>query len=156
MFMKVKNSKYDITVNLVCIILLVGTMLYLGVNWNSISDKIPVHFNAIGVADRWGNKGELLVLQIISWIMYLGMTAIEHYPQIWNTGVIVTEENKERVYRILKNMLGTLKLTVVVVFMFLTINSALAQELPTWFLPIFLVLLFGPMIFFIKKLVRAK
>lgn len=86
--------------------------------------------------------------------MYIGMTVIEYYPQIWNTGVTVTDENRERVYRILKNMLGTIKLLTVGVFSFLTVNSILAKDLPAWFLPIFLIVMFGAMIFYIVKLVR--
>ena len=30
--------------------------------------------------------------------MYIFLTVIENFPQIWNTGVTVTEENKDRVY----------------------------------------------------------
>ena len=45
-----------------------------------------------------GSKGELVILPIIGWLMYIFLTVIENFPQIWNTGVTVTEENKDRVY----------------------------------------------------------
>jgi hypothetical protein len=38
---------------------------------------------------------------------------------VWNTGVTITEDNKTRIYRILKNMIGTTKFLVVGVFVFL-------------------------------------
>jgi hypothetical protein len=110
----------------------------------------------MGVVDRWGNKGELLILPIVGWIMYLGMTALEQFPQVWNTGVTVTAENRESVYLILKNMLVTVKLLVVMNFVYLTIISALGKNLPIWFLPVFLILMFGSIIFFTIKLFRAK
>jgi uncharacterized membrane protein YhdT len=131
-------------------------LIYLFLKWNSIPDRIPGHYNAMGEIDRMGSKEELLVLPVIGWLMYLGMTVIEKFPQIWNTGVTVTEENKERVYRVLKNMLSTLKLIVVAVFVYLTINSSQAISLPVWFLPVLLILMFGSILFFIIKLVREK
>ncbi len=154
--MKLKRTKYDIGVEILCVMLLIGVMAYLFLQWSHIPDTVPGHYNAMGEVDRMGRKIELLVLPIISWLMYLGLTIVEQFPQIWNTGVTVTEENKEHVYRILKNMLSTLKLSVVAVFGFITINSSQAKSMPIWFLPAFLILLFGPIIYFIIKLVRAK
>jgi hypothetical protein len=128
------------------------SLIYLFLNWNSIPEKIPGHYNAMGKIDRMGSKKELLVLPIISWLMYLGMTALERFPQIWNTGVTVTEENKERVYRVLKNMLSTMKLIVVAVFVYLTINSSQAISLSVWFLPVFITLMFGSIYIFYYKI----
>ncbi|MFA0815064.1 MAG: DUF1648 domain-containing protein [Anaerofustis sp.] len=151
-----KKSRYDVVINLFCLLLLVGIVAILIVNWSNIPDKIPGHYNAVGEVDRWGNKEELLILPIIGWILYIGITVLEQFPQIWNTGVKVTEQNATRIYRILKNMVGTIKLLMVFVFVFLTVNSAFAKALPDWFLPTFLVLIFGSMIFFIVKLIRAR
>jgi hypothetical protein len=47
-------------------------------------------------------------------------------------------------------------LLTVAVFAYLTVNSAMAKPLPVLFLPIFLSLMFGSLIFFIVKLVTAK
>lgn len=152
----VNRSKYDIVINLICLLLLFGVVAYLAINWNSIPDKVPGHYNAVGEVDRWGNKGEILVLPITGWIMYIGITVLEHFPQMWNTGVAVTEENKTRIYRILKNMIVTTKLLVVSVFVYLAINSMSAKALSIWFLPVFLVLMFGSFIFFGIKLTKAK
>lgn len=154
--MPIKRSKYDIVINLICLLLLSGTAVYLFLNWSSIPDKIPGHYNAIGQVDRWGNKEELLILPIIGWAMYIGITVVEHFPQIWNTGVTVTEKNKKQVYRILKNMSGTIKLVIVITFVYLTANSVFAKSLPPWFLLVFLALLFGSMIFFLIKLKKAE
>ena len=139
MSVKIERSRYDVIINFGCLILLSATVIYLAVNWKDLPEKIPGHYNIMGEVDRWGNKGELLILPIVTWIMYFGMTVLEHYPQNWNTGVAVTEKNTERVYRVLKNMIGTLKFVVVGIFTFLSINSALAEPLPVWFLPAALI-----------------
>ena len=153
--MKLKTSWYDIFVEIMCLALLFGILLYLLINWSSIPDKIPGHYNAMGEIDRMGSKGELFVLPIISWLMYLGLTIVEKFPQVWNTGVKVTEENRERVYRVLKDMLGTMKLITVAIFVYLTINTAQAVSLSVWFLPVFLIIIFGSIIFYIIKLIRV-
>lgn len=154
--MHIKRTLYDIILNVICLGLLVGTIIYLGLSWNSIPTNIPGHYNAAGVIDRWGNKGELLITPIVAWIMYIGLTVIEKFPQIWNTGVQVTKQNKEQVFRILKNLIGTVKVWMVSAFTFITINSSLSKALPMWFLPVFLFLVFGSIILFIVKLVKVQ
>jgi uncharacterized membrane protein len=153
---KLKRTKLQIILEIVSFCILAAMFAYLAVRWGDVPDKIPGHYNAMGQVDRIGSKGELLLLPILGWLMYLGMTAVGHFPQIWNTGVTVTQENKERVYRILKSMLSTLKLIVAMVFVYITINSSLAIALPVWFLPIFLIIMFGSVIFFVVKLTREK
>lgn len=154
--MKLKKSVYNIVTNLMCVLLLAGVAVYLIVNWGAIPDQIPGHYNVEGVIDRWGSKSELLIIWVVGLLLYLGMTAIERFPQIWNTGVQVTRENKEMVYGMLQKMISTLKLIITADFSFLTINSALSRELPLWFLPVFLILTFGTILFFSIKLVRAR
>ncbi|HHY81407.1 MAG TPA: DUF1648 domain-containing protein [Clostridiales bacterium] len=154
--MDIKRSRYDIFIEISCLLCLAGTIIYLAAVWKDIPDKIPGHYNAIGEVDRIVSKGSLIVLPVISWIMYAGMTAITRFPQIWNTGVSVTEENKEKVYRTLKDMMGTLKLLLIAVFAYLTINSAMAKPLPVLFLPVFLCIMFGILIYFIVRLVKVK
>lgn len=154
--MKIKRSKYDFAVNIICLILLLGITIYLGISWRDIPDKIPGHYNSMGGIDTWVNKGKLIILPIVGWTIYLVIILIGQFPKLWNTGVAVTAENKERVYLILKNMLNTVELLVIIIFAYLTINSALAKNLPVWFIPVFLILIFGSIIFFIIKLVKAK
>lgn len=154
--MKTKWNKYDVIINIFCLLILLGLLIYLGANWSHFPSKIPGHYNAMGEVDRWGNKSELLVLPIVAWIMYIGITILEQLPQIWNTGVTVTEKNRERIYRTLKNMIDTLKMLIVAIFSFLSINTSLAMQLPAWFLPVSLVLTFGVVIVFIIRLIRIK
>jgi hypothetical protein len=135
---------------------LLGTVLYLVINWGNIPDEIPGHYNALGQVDRITKKSSIIALPIVTAIMYIGMSAIERFPQAWNTGVTITEENKNRLYRIMKDMLKTTKLLIVVVFSYMTINSAIATQLSPWFLPVFLILMFGSMIYYIVKIIRNK
>ena len=53
-------------------------------------------------------------------------------------------------------MVKSLKLIVVLDFSYMTINSVMGSNLPVWFLPVFLGLTFGDLIFWLVKLVRIK
>ena len=44
--------------------------LLLIVFWGKIPEKIVTHFNGAGVADRWGNKGSLILLVFMMVYMY--------------------------------------------------------------------------------------
>ena len=151
-----KRNKYNVFADIVCLVLLMGVIIYLFVAWGSLPDKVPGHYNAAGEIDRMGSRYELLITPIVGWLMFLGMSAVERFPQIWNTGVTVTEENKERVYRVIRNMLSTLKIIMILIFVFLTINSSLSTPLPVWFTPTYIILIFGTLILFIIRLIKVK
>ena len=63
--MELKRNWYHLFTETVCLILMIGILLYLFLNWGSFPNKIPGHYNAAGVADRPGNKGELLVTPLL-------------------------------------------------------------------------------------------
>lgn len=51
--------------------------------WGWIPDRIPGHYNAAGEITRWGSKGELFLLPVVSVFMYAFMTfciALIHKP----------------------------------------------------------------------------
>lgn len=154
--MKITRTWYDVCVNIICIAVLLGTVIWLCLSWSNIPEKIPGHYNIYGVVDRWGSKKELLIPPIVAWIMYVGLTLVGNFPEIWNTGVKVTVQNRERIYRVLKDMLETMKLLFVAIFSFLTINSSLSRSLSVWFLPVALCLVFGLLVVFVIKLVKAR
>lgn len=154
--MKIKKTKLDIIIEVICLFMLSGITLYLIFNWASMPDKIPMHYDIAGEVDRWGNKSELIFLPVISWIMYIFITIMEKFPKFWNTGVQVTEENAQRVYHILKSMIKTTKLFTVVLFSYMTICSASAKNLSSWFLLISMVTVFGNLIFWMVKLFKNR
>lgn len=154
--MKQKKLNYNVLANIICLVLLIGAIIYLILAWSSFPDKIPGHYNAAGEIDRMGSKYDILISPIFGWLMFLGMTAIERFPRVWNTGVTVTEENKERVYRVIRNMLSTLKMIMAAVFVSLSISSSLSTPLSVWFTPAYIILIFGTLILFVIRLIQVK
>lgn len=151
-----KFRMYKIITNVICIAGLIGFTAYLIAAWKNIPDQIPAHFNVAGEVDRMGGKGSILMLPIMGWLLYGMISFIEMFPQIWNTGVKVTEQNKERVYNICRSMLLLTKLIIVIDFTFMAACMAKGQALPIWFTPVFLGVLFGTIILHIVLLFRSK
>ena len=154
--MKIENTKADRILDIIGWILLIGTLAYLILGWSSFPDQIPMHYNGAGEIDRWGGRGEIIVIEVVMWILYFGIGLVEKYPQIWNTGVEVTTQNKEKVYRILKYMLKTLKTLTALIFAYLIVNSLQGTPLPGWFTPVTLILVFGDMAFWMVLLYRIR
>ena len=151
-----KKHPLDKLLNRLSLLVLLGTALFLALYWKDIPQKVPMHFNAAGQIDRWGSKAELLILPVIAWLLYLLMTVVEQFPGAWNTGVKVTEENRERVYALLGHMLSTLKFLIMVMFAWITLWCALAKPLPVCFLPVVLGAVFGDMIYWLVRVFRAR
>ena len=150
------NRMISIIINIICILQIIGIVIYLLVAWNSIPDQIPGHFNASGEVNRWDSKGTLFIVPGIALFMFILLSVVERFPHLWNTGVRVTEENKFRVYGITKGLLVSMKLILVTMFIVLTIIQSTLQTLPIWFLPIFMSLIVLTIVFYIVWLIRAR
>lgn len=150
-----KKILYKI-INILCLVIMIGTIVWLAVIWDRIPDEIPTHFDYAGNPDSYDSKTSIIVLPIFAWLLYGMMVFVELIPGAWNTGVKVTPENSERVYGIIKSMLVLLKLYIVILFTVITILSALAKSLPVWLLPVELIVIFGTIIVSIVRLYRAR
>ncbi|HIY63376.1 MAG TPA: DUF1648 domain-containing protein [Candidatus Mediterraneibacter stercoripullorum] len=150
--MKTKPSKTDRILEALGWIMLIGTLMYLIIGWSSFPDQIPAHYNAAGEIDRYGSKWEIVFIEAVMWLLYLGIGLLEKYPEIWNTGVKVTPANREKVYCTLRYFIKTLKLSTTLIFAFLVITSLQGSHLPGWFTPASLFLVFGGMAFWLIRL----
>ena len=150
--MKTKPSKTERILEALGWIMLIGTLMYLIIGWSSFPDQIPAHYNAAGEIDRYGSKWEIVFIEAVMWLLYLGIGLLEKYPEIWNTGVKVTPANREKVYCTLRYFIKTLKLSTTLIFAFLVITSLQGSHLPGWFTPASLFLVFGGMAFWLISL----
>ena len=54
--MEIKHNKLDTIAEVFCMILLIVTTLYTIYMYIQLPEKIPIHYNAAGVIDRYGNR----------------------------------------------------------------------------------------------------
>ena len=153
---KIERNALDVIETIVSLSCLFGVAAYLILAWRTLPDQVPTHFNAAGEIDSMGGKNSLLLLPIVSWLLYGLMTLVERFPQVWNTGVFVTENNRDAVYRLLKNMMAMIKMFIMILFASLTLLSAEGRNLPVWFLLAFLAVMFGTIAYYMARLLRLK
>ncbi|MCI8991452.1 MAG: DUF1648 domain-containing protein [Eubacterium sp.] len=154
--MKIRIGKADRILNILCLIIMVGMVLFLAAVWFEIPDKIPMHYGFDGTIDRWGAKSEIIIMPVVTGGMYIFLTFIERVPQIWNIGVEVTKENKERIYSLVLHLISTIKFIVICIFTYLSVKIAIGGGLPAWFLPVVLLVTFGDIFYWSLKLWKAK
>ena len=153
---KIPKSRYDRLAGWLSGGFLAAAAFYLWANWQAVPQKIPTHYGFNGQPDAWGDKSSCVVLLVIGVVMWLMMWGIEQFPMIWNTGVTVTEENRVRVYRILKNLLVTIRLVMAAIFAWMTVCSALSQPLGSWFMMAVMLLVFVPIGICLVQLYRKR
>jgi uncharacterized membrane protein len=123
-------------------------------NYSSLPDTIPTHFNATGEADGFGSKVSLIALPVIATLLFIGLTVLNRYPQSFNYPTTITKDNALQQYTLATKMLRYLKLVLVLIFggiEFMTIQNATgkAAGLGVWFLPLTLIMVFLPLIYFV-------
>jgi len=77
---------------------------------------IPTHFNFKGEADAYGSRGTLFIIPSIATAIYILITYLNQYPNIFNFAVKITIENAELQYRLATRMLRIVKLFVIFLF----------------------------------------
>lgn len=140
-------------------VLCAGTILFLIVfliiNWPNIPNKIASHYNALGTPDAWSSKESILTMPIVNLGLYLLLTVVSFFPKVWNIPVEITNENYLFIYQNMRSMLCFLKLIIVATFTYISICDATGRSLGSFFLILFLVLLFGVMIYYIRKISKS-
>ena len=136
-------TKRHYILELVTFLALVIFEVYIAARWSSIGDTVPTHFGFDGQPDAWGDKSSLLFMPILTIVLYLLLSITELFPKIWNFPVELTEANRDKMIAISLDMVIVLKLMLVVIFAFITWLSIDFGYLPVWFLPVYMVALFG-------------
>jgi uncharacterized membrane protein len=126
-----------------------------------LPERIPTHFNGAGIPDGFGAKSSVWILPATGVFMYILMTAVAAFPQIFNFPVKITEENAPVQYRLATRFIRILKSLILVLFLFLsykTFSTALGKTmgLGKAFLPVFIILTIFPIIFYLVKALNNK
>ena len=133
----------------------------LAASWESIPERVPLHFGVTGTPDRWGSKAELLTLLPVTLALYIGMTFLSRIPHHFNYPWQITEANAREQYRLSRLLLTGLK--AIVVWMFASILWGSVQvalgrndSFDFLFLPVSLLLIFGWMGLQLARMYRAR
>ena len=151
-----KKTTFSKITNLISLLSVVGIVLYVIITWKNIPDMIPGHYNIAGEIDKYSSKNSIWILIVVQILLFTMMSVLERFPNIWNTGVQITEENRERVYKNLRNMQTYLKMMIMIYFSYMTFQSIGGGNLHSMSVFVFLVLVFGGMSIFLVKIFKNR
>lgn len=122
---------------------------------------VPLHYNAFGKVDSYGNKSTLFILPLLTTVVYFGLTQLNKYPHIFNYMTTITKENAKQQYTIATRMLRMLKLSILIVFNVLIvldyfITKGSLSGLSSWFLPFTIFTLLMPTVITIVQSRKKK
>ena len=152
---KLPNTRFHKGVEIATIVVLIAMIIYPVLIWNILPEKLPMHYNAAGEIDRYGSRAELFILPATGLFMYGLLTLVAFFPSAWNIPVTITRENRIRVYNCTKSMLVSMKLEVIVLFAYLEYHITRQSELPGNFLVVVLTVIFGTIIYFIRRMYKV-
>ncbi len=158
---KIVLTTTDKIIEILSWLILLLTWIIVIVNYSKLPATIPTHYNAAGQANGLGGKVSILILPAIATILCIGLTLLNKFPHIFNYPILITKENALEQFSNATKMIRFLKLDVVIIFGFITFRTiqksrGLADGLGAWFLPVLLIVIFLPMLYFITKAFRNK
>ena len=150
-------SLYQRIAGILSTVLLLGSIVYILILWHKLPEQIPTHYNMAGEIDAYGGRGILLLMPIIGLVMNLTLAIVGRFPQSWNTGVRVTVLNRTRGYRLVRDLMADLRLSMAVFFAgFGIYQASLPRHFSGWIGPMLVVLLVVPLLRYFLRLRRAR
>ena len=159
--LKLKLTILDYLIEILGLLLFSSTWIFILSIYKSLPDIIPIHYNAFGTADNFGKKWMILSLPIVSTVLFIALTLLNYFPESFNYPTKINEDNALIQYTYATRLIRYLKLVIVFIFgilLYQTTRYPLNQNdgLGIWFLPLFLGLIFIPLIFYVLKSVKSK
>ena len=151
---KGSSQTIEAIVRSISIILVLATWAFVIYNFSTLPAQIPVHFDSAGQPDNYGRKEMIFILPVIGtalifWISgFSGALKYLNIPMQETKWFISTQYSRQ-----LMNSLG---LVLAIIFFILVLKTHEVAEdnsktLGKWFLPLVLVLIFTPTVFFLIK-----
>ncbi len=159
--LKIKLKKSDYLLEAISALALITLVALPFIYFTQLPDEIPTHFNASGEADGFGTKALIWVFPLIGLILYLSLSFMNRIPHKFNYPVEITEENAYYQYKNAVKLIRTVKLFCVLVILFITYKSIIfgleeSDGLGVYFLPFFLILIFGTLAVYVISAIRNK
>ena len=103
-----------------------------------------------------GGKGLLIFLLITAWGLWVMLGAVTLILKVCDAdaGIGVDQRKQEKNNRTLKTMVELLKLFLAVAFIYIIVCTITARSLGWYFIPLFLISIFGTIIVSVTRILR--
>jgi uncharacterized membrane protein len=156
----IPKTKTEKVLDVLSVLLLVITFLHLIYVWDTLPEKVPLHFNATGAVDGWGGKVSIWILPIVASLLFVMMFIVAKFPHIFNYPVTITEKNAPKLYLESRRMIVIINFEIVLFFSIASwesIQVAFGKEgLSIWYIPALLITLFGTIAISLYRTVRMR
>ena len=151
-----RHSAADIAMTAAGFLGLSAVTGYIAIKWASIPEEIPSHYNMAGEVDAMGGKGLLIFLLITAWGLWVMLGAVTLILKVCDAdaGIGVDQRKQEKNNRTLKTMVELLKLFLAVAFIYIIVCTITARSLGWYFIPLFLISIFGTIIVSVTRVLR--
>ncbi|MBK1810969.1 DUF1648 domain-containing protein [Clostridium sp. YIM B02505] len=159
--LKIPYSSLERILEIVSIAAIIVVIGLLTAYWDDVPQRIATHFDIRGNPDDWGSKNTLLIIPIMSVFFYVLLTTVSKFPHIFNYVVDISELNARFQYSNARRLMIFIKTEMLVYFSIMEYNLLIVglgykTSLAIAMLPLFLIIVFGTVIYFIRKSLKYK
>lgn len=157
-------SLTDRIIEVIIWVLILGFWTYTIVVFRKLPDSIPSHFNELGEPTDYKQKFTLFLLPSISTIIVAVLTIFNQKPHLFNYPIEITEANARNQYYLGVKMIRTLKLCITVEHILISLYSSQQTvgninglgKFSVLFTPFLMILILGPIIYYIVQMFRYR
>lgn len=153
---EIKLTQTDKIIEAIGYLILIVFWIMNIVSFSNLPEKIPIHYNGLGIVDNYGSKSTIFILPVVGTFLFTLLTVLNKYPENFNYLVEITQKNAEKQYVNSIKMIQKLKIILLLLFVFIDFITIQASKgnsegLGKWFLPFMIGLIFIPILYFIYK-----
>lgn len=151
---KIEWDGLDVALEILTGLLVIVFWIVVILKYPDMPDSIPIHQDIGGNIDAYGGKSNIFTLPIVATVLYIGLLILNKFPHAFNYPSRVTEKNAEKMYRSATKLVRFLKLSVVILFFMLGLDTIYdsgegVSAFGIWMLPITFLLVFMPLIVYL-------
>lgn len=126
-----------IVLEVLSLLILLGTIVFLVVYWKQIPEQVPTHFGFDGQATAWSGKGSVLLTPVLMAVLYVSL--------FFGKTMRFRSLGKETRVPVPELMFPIIKLPLLAGIAYITVCIALARPLVSWCLGVLFGLAFVPL-----------
>lgn len=140
--------------------LIVLVTIYTSINYNSLPEQIPMHFNSSGKVDSYGSRNLVWILLVLSAGLCFGLFKLNKYPHLFNYPNLITKDNAKKNYTTavkimsLVNFLMAL-LFAVIIYQVVSLGILKEDKISKWseylIYIVVAVMTFAPLVWIVKN-----
>ena len=163
-FIKIEMSLADKIIEAIIWALILGFWTYTIVIYCKLPGSIPSHINEIGEQTDYKQKVTLFLLPSITTLIVSILSIFNQKPHLFNFPVEITEANARNQYYLGVKMIRTLKLCITIEHIVISLYSSQQTlrninglgKFSVLFIPFLMILILGPIIYYIVHMYRYR